>query len=486
MVLHWFRADLRLADNPALTQAQALAEQLAVPLLALYISTPAQWRAHDVGDARVDFEVRSVQALAQDLYAHGIDFHCLTCPDYGAIPQLLLDWCQAQGITQVFANRQYEFNETERDRSVHRILRKNSIEITWHHDQCLIEPERVRTQNGDCYTVFTPYKNNVLRQWHAHMQHALPRIAPMPSTASDAAKLCAVPELGDAFWGDYTPTPHTHADWVTGEDAAQARLDAFCADSLHRYAQDRDHPSIRGTSGLSPYLAVGALSARQCWHRAQLAVQTQEASELAAEKWQTELIWRDFYRYIMIGFPYVGQNLPFKKDTQRVAWDKDEAVFAAWCEGRTGYPLVDAAMRCLNATHFMHNRLRMVCAMFLVKDLLIDWRWGERYFAQNLIDFDFASNNGGWQWSASTGNDAVPYFRIFNPTKQSETYDAQGTFIKKWLPELRDCPVKEIHAPKNPQQFGYAAPIVVHAQARQRFLEAWQAMSVGLKKQWSD
>ena len=309
------------------------------------------------------------------------------------------------------------------------------------------------------------------------MQHALPRIAPMPSTASsDAVKLCAVPELGDAFWGDYTPTPHTHADWVAGEDTAQARLDVFCADSLHRYAQDRDHPSIQGTSGLSPYLAVGALSARQCWHRAQLAVQTQEASALAAEKWQTELIWRDFYRYIMVGFPYVGQNLPFKKDTQRVAWDNDKAVFSAWCEGRTGYPLVDAAMRCLNATHLMHNRLRMVCAMFLVKDLLIDWRWGERYFAQKLIDFDFASNNGGWQWSASTGNDAVPYFRIFNPTKQSETYDTQGVFIKKWLSELSDCSVKEIHAPKNPEQYGYSSPIVAHAAARQRFLNVWQAL----------
>ncbi len=476
MVLHWFRADLRLADNPALTQAQALAEQLAVPLLAVYISTPAQWRRHDIGEARIDFEARSVQALAQDLYAHGIAFHCLNCDDYAAVPQLLLDWCQAQGVAHVFANRQYEFNETARDRNVHRILRAHAIEMAWLHDQCLIEPDQVRTQSGDFYTVFTPYKNNVLRQWHAHARPALPSIAVMTSRAGRDLNVCDVPALGEAFWGDYTPTAHTHTDWVAGERAAQARLNSFCAESLHRYAQDRDHPSIKGTSGLSPYLAVGALSARQCWHRAQLAVHTQEASELAAEKWQTELIWRDFYRYIMVGFPYVGQNLPFKRNTQKVAWDNDAAVFSAWCAGRTGYPLIDAAMRCLNATHIMHNRLRMVCAMFLVKDLLIDWRWGERYFAQKLIDFDFASNNGGWQWSASTGNDAVPYFRIFNPTKQSETYDAQGGFIKQWLPELRDCPDKEIHAPKNPQQYSYPSPIVVHAQARQRFLEAWQAL----------
>lgn len=476
MILHWFRADLRLTDNPALTEAHTLAAQLNVPLVALYIGTPAQWRAHDIGNARIDFEARSVQSLARDLQAHGIAFHALNCADYAAVPQLLLDWCRAQGVTHVFANRQYEFNETARDRQVHRLLRQNAIEIAWHHDQCLIEPDCVRTQQGDFYTVFTPYKNNVLRQWQDGMSFPLPSIAPMSANAENSSQSSDVPTIGDAFWGDYAPTPYTHDSWEAGEQAAQARLDAFCAESLHHYATDRDHPSIRGTSGLSPYLAVGALSARQCWHRAQLAVQTQEASESAAQKWQTELIWRDFYRYIMVGFPYVGQNRAFKRNTERVAWANDEAVFAAWCEGRTGYPLVDAAMCCLNATNWMHNRLRMVCAMFLVKDLLIDWRWGERYFAQKLIDFDFASNNGGWQWSASTGNDAVPYFRIFNPTKQSETYDAQGLFIKKWVPELSSCSAKEIHAPKNPSDYGYPAPIVVHAQARQRFLDAWQAL----------
>ncbi len=451
---------------------------MGVPLLALYISTPKQWRAHDIGDARIDFEYRTLCALATELGELGIRLHCLYAEDYAHTPAVLLNLCAELSVQHVCANRQYEFNETARDRVIHRQLRAKGIGISWHHDQCLTAPEQIRTGDGQCYSVFTPYKNKVLNILSQQPPSICHNLSPLTNAVSQPN---AVPTLTENhttsdFWGDYRATPDSHDAWPAGESAALARLAAFCSEDLAAYPQTRDLPSIAGTSGLSPHLAVGALSARQCWLRAQQSTLMQEASGAATEKWCTELIWRDFYRCIMVGFPHVGQSLPFKRNTDAMRWLNDAAQFDAWCQGHTGYPIIDAAMRCLNATHFMHNRLRMICAMFLVKDLLIDWRWGERYFAQKLIDFDFASNNGGWQWSASTGNDAVPYFRIFNPTKQSQTYDASGAFIRTWVPELSGCSDKDIHAPVNPHALNYPEPIVEHSRARTIFLDAWNQL----------
>ena len=270
--------------------------------------------------------------------------------------------------------------------------------------------------------------------------------------------------------------------WPAGEDHAQARLQTFIEKKIKHYAAHRDFPALDGTSTLSPYLAAGIISPRQCLKAAMdVNGQRLESGDESVLSWINELIWREFYKHILMGFPRVSMNKAFKMSTENIRWDNDEALFAAWCEGRTGYPLVDAAMRQLKQIGWMHNRLRMVTAMFLVKDLLIDWRWGEKFFMQHLIDGDLAANNGGWQWAASTGTDAAPYFRVFNPVSQSQKYDPAGEFIRRYCPELRDCDNKTLHAPyalsgQYSLLFNYPRPIIDHAAARQRVLHVFKGL----------
>jgi deoxyribodipyrimidine photo-lyase len=270
--------------------------------------------------------------------------------------------------------------------------------------------------------------------------------------------------------------------WPAGERAAAKRLEAFVDGRISRYKTDRELPGVDGTSTLSPYLAVGAISPRQClkaaveWNKGKLS-----GGHPGADQWIAELIWREFYRHVLVAFPRVCMGRAFKSETDRIRWRYDEGEFAAWCEGRTGYPIVDAAMRCLNATGWMHNRLRMVAAMFLAKDLLIDWRWGEKYFMQRLVDGDLASNNGGWQWSASTGTDAAPYFRIFNPVSQSRKCDPEGVFIRKWVPELAGVSGDEVHDPSELPPLvraglRYPEKMVDHGEARERVMSAFAAV----------
>lgn len=275
--------------------------------------------------------------------------------------------------------------------------------------------------------------------------------------------------------------PNLADRWPSGEKHALSRLKAFIDNRIADYADHRDTPSLGGTSTLSPPLAAGILSPRQCLHAALAANQNRiDSGKNGVVVWIQELIWREFHKSVLVGFPRVSRARAFKQDTERIRWKDDGKAFKAWCEGRTGYPIVDAAMRQLNATGWMHNRLRMITAAFLTKDLLIDWRKGEAYFASRLIDFDLASNNGGWQWSASTGTDAQPYFRIFNPTSQSERFDPDGAFIRKWVPELEDLPAKQIHAPADKagrdlfSGLDYPDPIVDHAKARDRAIKVFK------------
>lgn len=254
----------------------------------------------------------------------------------------------------------------------------------------------------------------------------------------------------------------------------------FCAEKLRQYDEQRDFPACPGTSRISPYLTLGIISVRQC-----LAAIEAALGQLPFERgapgfvWLNELIWREFYQHLLVAFPHVSKHKAFKPETDHIRWLWDDARFTAWCEGKTGYPIVDAAMRCLNQTGWMHNRLRMIVASFLTKDLHIDWRLGERYFMQHLIDGELAANNGGWQWAASTGADAAPYFRIFNPTTQGQRFDEQGQFIKQWLPELELVPAKYIHTPHDwlkvfDPQDSYPAPIVDHSESRTIALALFQ------------
>ncbi|EAC1534127.1 deoxyribodipyrimidine photo-lyase, partial [Escherichia coli] len=258
-------------------------------------------------------------------------------------------------------------------------------------------------------------------------------------------------------------------------------LRQFCQNGAGEYEQQRDFPAVEGTSRLSASLATGGLSPRQCLHRL-LAEQPQALDGGAGSVWLSELIWREFYRHLMTYYPSLCKHRPFIAWTDRVQWQSNPAHLKAWQEGKTGYPIVDAAMRQLNSTGWMHNRLRMITASFLVKDLLIDWREGERYFMSQLIDGDLAANNGGWQWAASTGTDAAPYFRIFNPTTQGEKFDREGEFIRQWLPELRDVPA--VHEPwkwaeKTGVTLDYPQPIVDHKEARLRTLAAYEEARKG-------
>jgi deoxyribodipyrimidine photo-lyase len=317
----------------------------------------------------------------------------------------------------------------------------------------------VRTDAGAAYRVFTPY----YRRWLD--QH---RLAARPAVASERAaraKLASRDAIGETR---AVPEPQefgfrsSDAIPPCSEAAARRRLERFARDRAERYARDRDVPALDGTSRLSADLRAGTIGIRTC------------VASAASEKWLAELAWRDFYQAILREFPHVATG-PFVESARRIDWRNDRADFDAWREGRTGYPIVDAAMLQLARTGWMHNRLRMIVASFLTKDLLIDWRWGERHFERSLADAELASNNGGWQWAASTGTDAVPYFRIFNPVKQGETFDPGGTFVRRMLPELARVPDRFVHAPWLAGSGYYRPPIVDHDEARKRAIATYAA-----------
>lgn len=470
--LVWFRNDLRVHDNPALFHA---CESANTPVMAIWFVTPQQWKRHDTAACRIDFDLRSVSALSKELVQLNIALRILEVADFSAIPEALLELCQKEKVSRVFANREYPVYEQERDLQTEALLAKNEISFHLHEDQCILPPGTLKTGAGDWYSVFTPFK----KAWINRLVATGNPLFPVPAKRERiSGKPDAVPSCIEGFRSDI-PSER----WPAGERIAIERLTRFCKEDIRDYQRQRDFPAIDGTSSLSPYLANGSLSPRLCLNR---AIQENDASfdrHSGPSTWISELCWRDFYKHVLVGFPRVSRHQPVKKETGNIPWRNDESEFRAWCEGRTGFPIVDAAMRQLNATGWMHNRLRMIVAMFLTKDLLIDWRKGERYFMQHLIDGDLAANNGGWQWSASTGNDAVPYFRIFNPFTQSERFDPEGDFIRHWVPELAHLDKKSIHCPPRKGLLDaapdYPAPLVDHAFARERTLLAFKQARSG-------
>ncbi|MSE15986.1 deoxyribodipyrimidine photo-lyase, partial [Pantoea agglomerans] len=333
----------------------------------------------------------------------------------------------------------------------------------------LLPPGSVQSGDRSMYKVFTPFSKAFVRR----LQQGLPECVPAPK-AREGAPLKASPI--PAF--DY-PTEDFDQDlFPPGEAAALKRLRHFATQPVIDYPAKRDLPALDATSRLSVYLATGVLSPRQCLHRV-LHEHPDALDNSRAFTWLNELIWREFYRHLLVAWPALCRHKPFIDWTRNVEWQRNDAHFDAWKAGKTGYPIVDAAMRQMKALGWMHNRLRMITASFLVKDLLIDWREGERYFMQQLIDGDLAANNGGWQWAASTGTDAAPYFRIFNPTTQGERFDEKGDFIRHYLPELAGVPDSDIHQPhvwaeKHHKKLDYPAPIVDHKVARKKTLDAFE------------
>ncbi|MBA4120623.1 MAG: deoxyribodipyrimidine photo-lyase [Isosphaera sp.] len=473
--LVWFRSDLRVDDNTALIEA---ADRATGGVVGLYVVSPGDFARHDWAACRVDFVLRNLAALSASLERLRIPLLIRTATRWQEVPAAVLAVAREHGCYAAHWNREHEVNEAARDARARRLLEEATCAVYEYNDQTVIPPGDLRTQGGKPYTVFTPFK----RAWMARLGRDAswePRPAPKPCPAM----VCPPDPVPAVVPGWESPVDA--ALWPAGEAAAEARLGWFTARAIGPYKEKRDLPGTDGTSRLSPYLASGVISPRRCLRAGMEANGGRSDGGLdGPAHWVSELVWREFYKHVLASFPRVCKGRAFKPEAESVPWRDDPAGLAAWRAGRTGYPIVDAAMRQLHTTGWMHNRLRMIAAMFLTKDLLIDWRHGERFFMQRLVDGDLASNNGGWQWSASTGTDAAPYFRIYNPTTQSQRYDPAGAFIRAWVPELRGLSDDEIHepgrvGPLRRSGLDYPEPIVDHAAARARALAAFGARDEG-------
>lgn len=460
--LMWFRQDLRTCDNTALVRCCELAKNAQAAVLAVVYITPEQWQRHQKSLWQIDLILRAIVALQQQLAKLNIGLVVRTAATFAEQTSDVLALCQQQRVSDIFANLEYLVDETQRDTEVSQRGAQQGVTSHWYDDRTIVAPQQIVTHQGQPYKVFTPF----FKRWHALLDTANLSLLPPPlgsdfNTVQCAADLSTLPMPYDVEMFYHTAysscsaiasqfakqlaqiKTHSSRWYPASEEAALTRLAAFIEHDIANYDSARDVPSLHdnlgATSRLSPYLAVGLISPRLCYLRAQQYWQnaTEQAHDTAVFRWLSELAWRDFYYDVIVNRPDIVKGQAFLTALdQQVGWRYDTADFAMWCQGRTGVPLVDAAMRCLNATGFMHNRLRMVVAMYLSKNLLIDWRWGEAYFMQQLVDGDFASNNGGWQWSASIGTDAQPYFRVMNPFSQAQTHDSEAKFIKHWLPEL--------------------------------------------------
>lgn len=461
LAIWWIRRDLRLTDNEALHAAQAHGGRV-VPL---FILDPFFEESPYVGAKRWAFMLAGLRALDEDLRAKNGRLLLRR----GAPEEALAQLVEETGATAVFAEEDHSNYARRRDRRV-----AEAVPLQLVGGTAIRPPGTVCKQDGDPYIVYTPFKNT----WK---DQSLPRrsdLAPAPQSFD-------VPEIDGEALPDAPQVPEAVA-FPAGEAEARRRLEAFVADKIYAYDERRDRIDQEGTAQLSPYLRFGMISAREAAVTAVEAISDapDKDARAGAQVWLDELIWRDFYIHILHHFPRVSRT-SFREEYEQIEWRNDEDAFDAWRNGRTGYPLVDAAMRQLSEAGWIHNRARMVVASFLVKDLLIDWRWGERWFMQQLVDGDPAANNGGWQWSAGTGTDAAPYFRIFNPISQSKKHDPDGRFIRRWVPELADVTDEYIHEPwtmpaEEQKRVGcaigedYPAPIVDHQEARERTLAAYK------------
>jgi deoxyribodipyrimidine photo-lyase len=416
--LFWFRRDLRLQDNAGLYYA--LRENKNVMPVFIFDKTILN-QLDDKYDRRVDFIHQAITSINEELALIDASLQTFYSTPLEVFKKLIED----HTIKNVYANHDYEPYANERDEELKQFFNINGIEFKTYKDQCIFEKNEVTKDDGKPYTVFTPYSNKWKKKLNPFYYKAYPTTNYFKNFAK--TKHQDIPSLKNIGF--------KKTEIVLNKKITVSNL------LLQKYKDRRDFPAIDGTSKLSIYLRFGIISIRSLV----------EKSLPESETWLNELIWRDFYMMILWHFPHVTKN-SFKKQYDAITWSNNEENFNKWCAGKTGFPIVDAGMRELNETGFMHNRVRMIVSSFLIKDLLIDWRWGEAYFAQKLNDFDLSANNGGWQWAAGSGCDSVPYFRVFNPTEQQKKFDPKFEYIKKWIPEFGTAK--------------YALPIVDHAKAR--------------------
>lgn len=423
--IFWFRRDLRIADNTALHKASVS----GIPVLPVFIfDTHILNKLEKPRDLRVQFIHQTLVSLDEVFRKLGSGIHFSHDSPHNTFKSLI----ELYDIETVFTNHDYEPYALERDNSIADLLSQQGINFQRFKDQVIFEKLEVTKDDGTPYTVFTPYS----RKWKIkYKEHP-----PLPSTLDLAPSML--------FQWEGAPIPSLLSMGFMEEKWAFPSI-VTPMEILQNYSQDRDFPAINGTSRLGIHLRFGTISIREL---AQIASNTNET-------YLNELIWRDFYHMILSNFPQVGKGISFKKEYDAIEWRNHEEDFDRWCQGMTGYPIVDAGMRELKSTGFMHNRVRMITASFLTKHLLIDWRWGEAWFASHLLDFDLAANNGGWQWAAGSGCDAAPYFRVFNPTLQAQKFDKNGQYIRKWVPEI--------------DSLSYVQPMVNHEFARKRCLDTY-------------
>jgi len=465
-VVHWFRRDLRVRDNTALWHAA----RDGSGVVTVFVLDDHYGSDPNVGPARFRFLRESLEELAASVGRLGGRLVLRRGPAAEALPRLL----EETGAGAVYANAEIGPYPESRDAAVRDALAAGGGKLRLFQDALLVDPDRAVTDRGEPYTVYTPFA----RRWAS--EEKAPPLPEPASLAGPHVALATVPIERVSAWRDLPPDPAAPRG---GEREAMRLLDAFLEGPISRYPDDRNFPGVAGTSRLSPHLHFGTVSPRTLHARAG------EARGDGGRKWIAELAWREFYHSILHHFPRVARE-SFRRELDGLAWRDDPAGLEAWRRGETGYPLVDAAMRELSTTHWMHNRARMVAASFLTKDLHVHWREGERWFEHELADADQANNNGGWQWAAGTGTDAAPFFRIFSPVLQSRRFDPEGSYIRRFVPELARVPSARIHepwamSPGEQEGFGcrigrdYPAPIVDHAAERRVALGMWEAIKKG-------
>ncbi|MDB9311564.1 FAD-binding domain-containing protein [Spirulina sp. CS-785/01] len=468
LVLHWHRRDLRFSDHLGIKAAS----EYSPKVVGVFCFDPALLQGDDVAAVRVAYLLGCLEALQQQYEQAGSQLIFLHGTPQDAIPKLAT---QLKAKT-VFWSLDVEPYSQHRDADIHQQLEAAGVKVSCQWDQLLHPPGDVLTKSEAPYKVYTPFWRNWSQQ-----EKATPVKTPSQLEGLNAEETAVLQELetislptlqglGFAWENGFILEP--------GEEAAQDRLEEFCDRLIYHYDENRNFPALDGTSRLSPALKFGAISIRTVWQATQLALDNTRSDEARhhIQTWQQELAWREFYQHALYFFPKLAQG-PYRDTFDHFPWENNLQHFQAWCEGKTGYPIVDAAMRQLNETGWMHNRCRMIVASFLTKDLIIDWRWGEQYFMQHLIDGDLAANNGGWQWSASSGMDPKP-LRIFNPASQAKKYDPEGEYIRQWLPELRSVDSEYLVTGEIPplerEAYGYPQPIVDHKQQQRQFKQLYQ------------
>ena len=486
-VVHWFKRDLRTTDNRALSAASETAKSKGVPLVCMFLVSPQDYQAHCTSPARVDFELRALEILKEDLGEKDIPLYVETIEERKDVAPHILKKCEEWKAKHVYCNIEYEVDELRRETKLVKECLEKGINVTAIHDDGVIAPETLMSGSGKQYSVYSPWLRAWIKYLHEH-PHALDASEPPSQNPSSARTRFKA--LFDSPIPSAPPNKSLSAEekdrltqlWPAGEHEALTRLDRFLADKIGKYKDTRNFPAQSSTAMLSVHFSAGTLAARTAVRLARAANTTKnlDGGSPGISGWISEIAWRDFYKHVLAHWPYVCMNKPFKYEYTDINWEYNMDHFKLWCQGRTGYPIVDAAMRQLKNMSYMHNRCRMIVASFLSKHLLLDWRMGEKYFMEHLIDGDFASNSGGWGFSASVGVDPQPYFRIFNPWLQSEKFDPDGEYIRKWVPELAGIKGKAIHDPygrgagNEAEAKGYPRVCVEHKAARERALERYK------------